>query len=223
MHKKSRAGTSRLSGPGKPRPVRRPKDQDEDLDRINPNEPEAIIRQLRSRLAQALVKIEELQAHAETDFLLGILNRRGFERELKRSVAYIRRYRANGALIVLDVDRLKPINDTFGHAAGDEVLKAVAAELLRQTRASDVVARLGGDEFVLLLWNLTAEDAAAKAAVLEQAIDQLSFIFGGQKVNAGVSCGVALLDPQSDAARQLQEADRAMYRRKLQRRNETDR
>jgi len=223
MHKKSRAGTSGPSGRGKQRRVKRPKDQNEDLDKIHGKEPETIIRQLRSRLAQALAKIEELQAHAETDFLLGILNRRGFERELKRSVAYIRRYGASGALIVLDVDRLKPINDTFGHAAGDEVLKAVAAELLRQTRASDVIARLGGDEFVLLLWNLTAEDAAAKAAALEQAIDQLSFIFGGQKVNAGVSCGVALLDPQSDAARQLQEADRAMYRRKLQRRNETDR
>jgi diguanylate cyclase (GGDEF)-like protein len=105
------------------------------------------------------------------DFLLGILNRRGFERELNRSIAYIRRYRASGALIVLDVDRLKPVNDAFGHAAGDQVLKAVVAAITGQVRASDVVGRLGGDEFAVLLWNLSKTDAQAKAAALEAAID----------------------------------------------------
>src|ERR1700760_931170 len=79
------------------------------------------LRRLRGELARALRKIEELQASTDIDFL-GIPNRRGFERELARALAYIRRYRAAGALIVLDVDRLKPINDTFGHAAGDRVL-----------------------------------------------------------------------------------------------------
>ena len=77
---------------------------------------------------------------------------------------------------MLDVDRLKPINDAFGHAAGDQVLKAIAATLTRQVRSSDVVGRLGGDEFALLLWNLSETDARAKAAVLEQAIDRLTFI-----------------------------------------------
>lgn len=87
------------------------------------------------------------------DFLLDILNRRGFERELNRSVAFIKRYHASGVIIVLDVDRLKPINDAFGHAAGDKVLKAVVAVLARHVRSSDVIGRLGGDEFALLLWN----------------------------------------------------------------------
>ena len=76
---------------------------------------------------------------------------------------------------MLDVDRLKPINDAFGHAAGDQVLKAIVAVLLRQVRSSDVIGRLGGDEFALLLWNLSETDARAKAASLEQAIDRLSF------------------------------------------------
>ncbi len=88
---------------------------------------------------------------AETDFLLGILNRRGFERELIRSLSFIKRYQASGALIVLDVDRLKPINDAFGHAAGDEVLKTIVTEISDRVRASDVVGRLGGDEFAVLL------------------------------------------------------------------------
>lgn len=180
----------------------------------------AIIRGLRAKLTEALRRIAELEAAADTDFLLDIPNRRGFERELRRAVGYIKRYHASGALIVLDVDRLKPINDAFGHAAGDEVLKAIAATLARQVRSSDVVGRLGGDEFALLLWNLTETDVKAKAAALEQAIDELSFVFAGKRVNAGASAGVALLGAHADAGRALEEADAAMYVRKAQRRHE---
>src|ERR1700733_1719966 len=90
-----------------------------------PDDAKAAIRRLRAQLALAQTRIGQLEASADTDFLLGILNRRGFERELHRSVAYIKRYQASGAIIVLDVARLKPINDAFGHAAGCEVLKAV--------------------------------------------------------------------------------------------------
>ena len=178
------------------------------------------IRELRAELARAQRRIAELQASAETDFLLNILNRRGFERQLNRSIAYIKRYRANGAIIVLDVDRLKPVNDAFGHAAGDELLKAVAAALNRYVRASDIVGRLGGDEFAILLWNLTEIDARAKAAALEQCIDELSFVFRGQTVTVGASAGVALLGPHTNARRVLEEADAAMYVRKAQRRHE---
>jgi len=180
----------------------------------------ATIRGLRGKLKEAERRVAELEAAADTDFLLEIPNRRGFERELARAIAYMKRYRASGALIVLDVDRLKPINDSFGHAAGDEVLKAIAATLTRQVRASDVVGRLGGDEFALLLWNLSETDAKAKAAAFEQAIDELSFVFRGQHVSAGASAGVALLGVQSDAARALEEADAAMYVRKAHRRHE---
>ena len=180
----------------------------------------ATIRGLRTKLKGALRRVAELEAAADTDFLLDIPNRRGFERELQRAIAYMKRYRASGALIVLDVDRLKPINDSFGHGAGDEVLKAIAATLTRQIRASDVVGRLGGDEFVLLLWNLSETDAKAKAVIFEQAVDELSFVFRGQHVTAGASAGVAPLGPQSDAVRALEEADAAMYVRKAHRRHE---
>jgi diguanylate cyclase (GGDEF)-like protein len=185
-----------------------------------PPDPKPVIRRLRTQLAQALKRIDELQASADTDFLLQILNRRGFERELNRSIAYIKRYQASGALVVLDVDRLKPINDAFGHAAGDQVLKAIVAVLLRHVRASDVVGRLGGDEFALLLWNLSETDARAKAASLEEAIDQLSFVFRGRTVAAGASAGVAILGLHTEAGRALEAADSAMYVRKAQRRHE---
>jgi diguanylate cyclase (GGDEF)-like protein len=185
-----------------------------------PNDGKPTIRRLRAQLAQALARIEELQASADTDFLLGIPNRRGFERELHRAIAYIKRYSAGGALIVLDVDRLKPINDEFGHAAGDSVLKAIVVAVSRQIRSSDVIGRLGGDEFALLLWNLSETDAKAKAAALEEDIDRLSFSFGGP-VKAGASAGVAILGPHAEANRALEEADSAMYVRKAQRRHET--
>jgi len=178
------------------------------------------MRKLKAQLAEALKRVEALQASADTDFLLDILNRRGFERELRRATAYIKRYQASGALIVLDVDRLKPINDAFGHAAGDQLLKAIVAVLSSQVRSSDVIGRLGGDEFALLLWNLSETDAKAKAASLEQAVDRLSLVFRGRTVTAGASAGVAVLGPHAEAGRALEEADSAMYVRKAQRRHE---
>jgi len=184
------------------------------------NDAKLTIRRLRTQLAKALVRIEQLEASADTDFLLDIPNRRRFERELDRSIAYIKRYHASGALIALDVDHLKPINDAFGHAAGDQVLKAVVAVLLRNVRSSDMIGRLGGDEFALLLWNMSETDARAKAASLEQAIDGLSFTFRGRTVTAGASAGVAILGPHAEARQALEQADRAMYVRKAQRRYE---
>jgi diguanylate cyclase (GGDEF)-like protein len=177
-------------------------------------------RRLKAQLAEAEKRIEALQALSDTDFLLGILNRRGFERELHRSIAYIKRYHASGALIVLDVDRLKPINDAYGHAAGDQVLKAIAAVLTSQVRSSDVIGRLGGDEFAVLLWNLSETDAKAKAASLEQVIDRLAFVFGGSTITTGASAGVAILGPHAEAGKAMEEADSAMYVRKAQRRHE---
>jgi diguanylate cyclase (GGDEF)-like protein len=187
-----------------------------------PNDAKPTVRRLRSELAKAMARIEELKASADTDFLLDILNRRGFERELTRAIAFIKRYHASGALVVLDVDRLKPINDEFGHAAGDQVLKAIVAAVLSEVRASDVIGRLGGDEFAVLLWNLSETDARAKAAALEQSIDALGFVFRGSPVTTGASAGVAILNSHSDSRRALEEADRAMYVRKAQRRHEAN-
>src|SRR3954454_19991409 len=215
MKKKTGAGNG---APHLARPAKRPPPKPPRL--LVANEAARAVRRLRTELAKALARIEELQASADTDHLLDIPNRRGFERELHRAIAYIKRYRASGALIVLDVDRLKPINDAFGHAAGDQVLKAIVATLLSQVRSSDVVGRLGGDEFALFLWHLSATDAKAKAAALEEMIDRLTFVFRGRSVAAGASAGVAILGPHAEAGRALEAADSAMYVRKALRRRE---
>jgi len=178
----------------------------------------AEVRRLAAELARARRRIRELESLAETDALLGILNRRGFERELKRAIAYLRRYRGSAAVIALDVDGLKSINDERGHAAGDVLLKAIAGVLQRQTRASDVVGRLGGDEFAIVLWNLTEVDACAKAASLEAGIDGLNVTYRGRALQAGASTGVTMIADGDDAAVVLERADHAMYGRKRQRR-----
>ena len=112
----------------------------------------------------------------------------------------------------------KPVNDRHGHAAGDAVLKAVAAALVRHVRASDVVARIGGDEFVVLLWNVTGPAVAAKAASLEAAVYATPVRWGSSTLVVGASAGVTLLGPLDGAADALARADTAMYARKGERR-----
>jgi diguanylate cyclase (GGDEF)-like protein len=172
---------------------------------------------LAAQLAASRARISELEARVDIDPLTDILNRRGFERELKRSLAYVKRYGASVALVYLDLDGFKPVNDRHGHSAGDAVLKAVAAALSRNVRASDVVARLGGDEFAVLLWNVNAPDAAAKAAALEAAVYATPVRWGDATLVVGASAGLALLGVLDSPAEMLARADAAMYARKAAR------
>ena len=112
----------------------------------------------------------ELRHMADHDPLTGLLNRRSFERELERHVAYVERYGPKGAAIVLDLDHFKTINDTLGHSAGDELIVRVAHALRSRLRESDVLARLGGDEFAILLPEATPEEADAVAAAVLDAV-----------------------------------------------------
>ena len=178
----------------------------------------AAIASLTRRLAQARRRIALLEAHADTDFLLDIPNRRGFERELERSIAYVNRYRASAALLVIDVDRLKPVNDRFGHTAGDYLLKIVVGVLAANIRQSDMLGRLGGDEFGLLLWNLDEKSARAKAAALERAVEKTPCEYRGRRFAPAVSIGVTALGGADSAASIIERADRAMYARKTSRR-----
>lgn len=174
----------------------------------------AEIERLKAALIQAEWKIAELEAHADIDPLLGILNRRGFARELTRSLAYVSRYATEAVLVYIDLDGFKAVNDRYGHAAGDVLLKAVAATLRARVRASDVVARMGGDEFAVLMWNLSEDQAAVKALEFEAAIAGTSVKHVDSELSVGASAGIIALKVDSQASQLVEAADRAMYARK---------
>jgi len=175
------------------------------------------VERLERELEAARSRMAALEARADVDPLTDVLNRRGFERELKRSLAYVKRYGPSAALLYLDLDGFKSVNDRHGHAAGDAVLKAVAMVLNRHVRASDLVARLGGDEFAVLLWNIGEVDAGRKALAIEAAIARTTATHAGATLSVGASVGAALLLPLDQPADVLDRADRAMYARKAER------
>jgi diguanylate cyclase (GGDEF)-like protein len=174
----------------------------------------AEVERLEQALAAARAQMAALGACAEIDPLTNIANRRGFERELKRACAYVKRYAAGAALIYVDLDDFKRVNDQHGHAAGDAVLKAIARVLTRHVRASDLAARVGGDEFALLLWHCSEADAEAKAFALEAAIARTAASHAGIAISVGASAGIAMLQPLDQPADVVGRADRAMYARK---------
>jgi diguanylate cyclase (GGDEF)-like protein/PAS domain S-box-containing protein len=176
----------------------------------------AIARDVTERKAME----DELERLSRHDPLTGLLNRRSFDEALEAQLAYTRRYGSGGALLVVDLDHFKQINDVLGHAAGDEALREVArvlGENLRQTdtiaRASNLIARLGGDEFALLLPETDAEGAEAVAARLIEALEATTLRIEGREVPLCMSIGIALFDEDGcpPAKELLAAADQAMY------------
>jgi len=173
---------------------------------------------LKRELAVARARVSDLEARADVDPLLDVLNRRGFERELKRALAHIKRYGTEAALMFVDLDDFKGVNDRYGHGAGDALLKAVAREFVGHVRASDVVGRLGGDEFGVLIWHAGEEQALAKARELESLIARVVIIHGKARIEAAASVGMALLVAETTPEDMIGAADHAMYARKQERR-----
>jgi diguanylate cyclase (GGDEF)-like protein len=174
-------------------------------------EVESRTRTLEAALAAAQSQIRHLESLIETDALLDILNRRGFERELKRAIARVARYDGNAAIVFIDLDHFKSINDQFGHLAGD----AVTETIVKNCRNSDVVARFGGDEFAVLLWNLSEGDARAKAHTFETRIASLQVCLATNSVSLGASAGVAMLKATDTPSEIIARADADMYSRKI--------
>jgi diguanylate cyclase (GGDEF)-like protein len=217
---RSRAMPARLRAAGA-RPVREePEPRTAQPARNIPSELAVLlgeVQRLEGELAAARSKMKELEASADIDAVTGIFNRRGFDRELARSLAYVKRYGTRAALFYIDLDGFKPVNDSHGHAAGDAVLKAIAEMLTHTVRASDTVARLGGDEFGLILWNLGEGDAASKAWALEAAITEAVIDWQDGALAVGASIGFAMIGANDELAAVMARADHAMYARKAQR------
>jgi diguanylate cyclase (GGDEF)-like protein len=180
---------------------------------VSEDESERIAALVRE-VAALKAEVARLSALADYDTLVPALNRRAFVRELSRAIAYCRRYGGSAAVLYLDLDGFKAVNDRFGHPAGDAALVQVAELLTAQVRESDVVARLGGDEFGLLLQQVDAATAAAKAQALAEAIADERFVFEGQEMRLGGAFGVRAFDGHTDPEAWLAEADAAMFVRK---------
>ncbi|CAN5490547.1 hypothetical protein BH10ACT1_BH10ACT1_03800 [soil metagenome] len=154
---------------------------------------------------------QQLEHLADHDPLTGLLNRRGLLRELDRCTAHAHRYGDDGALLVLDLDNFKLVNDTFGHQAGDELLADIAGRLAARLRSTDVIARLGGDEFAVILPHTDREQAGVVADSLVQTTrDQPSGPMHGL-TRLSVSIGISMLEDADDAGAVLAQADLAMY------------
>ncbi len=156
---------------------------------------------------------EELRHLAEHDSLTGLVNRRRLELALDHHIAHVARYSDRGALLVVDIDHFKTINDTLGHSVGDRMLRAVADALRRRRRATDTVARLGGDEFALLLPEADARAAEDVAAQILADIREHAVVTIGRQPRALTACvGIALLRQDIvNGDQALVEADLAMY------------
>lgn len=166
---------------------------------------------------EALAQISHL---AHVDPLTQLANRRLLSRHLEKTVAGIVRHKIYGALLLLDLDGFKPINDVHGHDAGDAVLVEIAKRMQSITRTEDVVARLGGDEFVVLISHLDvderiAHDKASRIAKKLIGLVNKPFDFNGETLHVGASIGIRLLGfEELDAETAIRDADIAMYRAK---------
>ncbi|MBU1817573.1 MAG: sensor domain-containing diguanylate cyclase, partial [Gammaproteobacteria bacterium] len=178
---------------------------------------EAMEEKVRLRTLELEAANRALDLQARTDALTGLLNRRGFETQMAFGLAMARRSGRPLSLITVDVDHFKRVNDTYGHEAGDEVLRRLARTLEERLRGSDVIARLGGEEFVVLLPDTDLAGAQAIAQALVQAMaDQQDPVVGSITVSAGVASMRGLQDNGTDI---LRRGDAALYEAKGQGRN----
>ena len=162
-----------------------------------------------ARLRQELRKVKE---EANIDPLTGLRNRRSFERALKEFFRDYKRFGYPFALIMFDIDNFKNINDTYGHLAGDKVLKEIGRILRSYLRAKDVVARTGGEEFTIILPGVSKEEAVAVAERLRKIISNHSVDFDGNKINVTASFGVTEMREEIEEPEELlREADEKLY------------
>jgi diguanylate cyclase (GGDEF)-like protein len=165
-------------------------------------------------LALQRARIRYLESLSVTDEMTALLNRRGFELELSRALARARRQDETGLLLMCDLNHFKAINDTYGHPAGDAILRAVGKVLKRNTRESDYVARVGGDEFAVIMTHASLPQS-------EQLAEKLSALVNGmtvpwQDTNLAVSAGFGAVtyNRMSQAETLLFLVDQDLYRHK---------
>ncbi|UCV19554.1 diguanylate cyclase [Ferribacterium limneticum] len=178
-------------------------------------------RQLHARIEEIGRLQVALQELAVRDSLTGLYNRRYLDETLEREVSRARREGNPLALVMLDIDYFKRVNDTYGHQVGDEALRMLATTLLADVRTEDVACRYGGEEFLILLPNMPLETAIQRAEAWRQAIEELSVALGNFHITFTISLGVAAYPEHGKTPDDLTRcADQALYRAKREGRNQ---
>jgi len=164
---------------------------------------------------------EEIRKLALSDPLTGLANRNQFEKRYYEMVALAKRDEKPLAMLALDLDKFKPINDEYGHSAGDEILKAVASNLILAFRETDLIARLGGDEFAVILYAPENIESVEKAAKRVIALIPTPIVFGKDMLSVGISIGIALhsYEDEDNLELLMKNADNALYQAKEAGRN----
>lgn len=177
--------------------------------------------QIAQELEAAHHRIQELERLATTDEMTGLVNRRGFMESFEKEVDRTNRGMSTGGLLIMiDLDNFKMINDTYGHAAGDEALKLVAKTLQSHIRKMDVAARLGGDEFVLLFANAGKTRALGRAQSLALKLNSLTLKWQGHKIPVRASIGIKDYSEGDQIDTIFAQADATMYEAKAQSREQ---
>ena len=171
----------------------------------------AEIAQLRGLVAKLEARCAELDRLAHFDSLVPLLNRRGFLRQLELVIARFERYGDPAAVLFVDLDGLKGLNDRFGHVAGDSALVHLAGLLVGGVRQSDCVGRLGGDEFVILLDHADESSATETSARLVELVAGSEFLIESRPVPLSIAIGTTMVEAGDSPAAILARADQAMY------------
>ena len=166
---------------------------------------------LHAALFEMRNRIAELEQLADTDTLTPLPNRRAFLRRLEAVIQYAARHNTPAAVLYIDLDGLKRINDDHGHQVGDAVLLHLARLLTDSLRATDMVARIGGDEFGLILDHLNEGDAKAKAKALGEYVSAQQVDVGSARIAIRVTIGLAMVRVGESVASLIERADAAMY------------
>ena len=173
-------------------------------------------------VTDAVTDVQHLTRMAMHDALTGTWNRRWFDHWLSEEISRAERYNRNLSLIMFDLDLFKSINDTYGHPAGDTVLREIANHSLTLIRATDTLSRFGGEEFCVLMPETASDAACGLAERLRAGVEELEILYDNLKLGITISLGVSVFKPGMSAESMLHAADESLYHAKRNGRNRVE-
>ena len=177
------------------------------------------IERLKAKIRSLEKKVKKLSKEVKTDFLTNIANKKAIQEEIQKQESAYQRYGTNYSVVFFDIDHFKNINDTYGHDAGDVILKSLGLLFRRYARDVDTIGRFGGEEFVAILPNTDKEGAYKFAEKLREIISKTKFMYKKTRINVTVSAGVASRDEVNSSEELIKKADERLYLAKKNGRN----